>query len=109
MSDEAKKLVEQFGVAVGTAAAPYAPAVKRMTMMEVLALGTLLQEKKRDEAFAALRDKMTDNELADETVALAELMEAARDENYRRRKLAEEITLAVLKAAFSVLLSAVLL
>lgn len=109
MDIQQQKLIDQFGAAIGGAAASYLPAMKRMAMDELLALGTLINEKNIDAAKDAVRDKMTDQELADETVVLAGLIGAMADANKAKRDMAKDMALAIFKAALGVLLSAVFL
>jgi len=105
MTEDTRLLIERFGLAVGTAAAVYVPAIKKMAMTEALALGTLIREGERDKAIKAVRAKMSNDELAQVAVTQKDLLEAMTDENYARRMTANDLSLAVLKAAFSVLLA----
>jgi len=109
MDTQQTKLIDELGQAIGGAAAGYLPAFKRMAMDELLAVGTLLNEKNVDAAMTAIRAKMTNDELAAETVALAGLLGAMADDNAAKRKMANDLLMAIFKAAFGVLLSAAFL
>jgi len=102
-------LIDKCGVAIGGAAAAYVPVLKRMAMEELVAAYALLNEKKIDEVKVAVRAKMTPNEQANEVMAIGVLEGDRADAKVAKLKAINDITEAVLKAAFSVLLSAVLL
>jgi len=108
MEGQTKELILQFGEAIGKAAAVYVPGIKKMTMTELIGFGVLLREGERDAALACVRVKMTNDELAAEAEMQADLLAAMADENYDRRRVAQELVLAILKASLGVLLTAVL-
>jgi hypothetical protein len=106
MDDTATKLVSAFGRGIVENVTPYVPAVKRMAVNELLAFGTLLQSKDYDAAKVMIHEAMTPDELADEKEKLADLTAAMADENAARRRVAGEILAAILRAAFTIVVSA---
>jgi len=106
MDETTTELVKTFGRGVAENVTPYLPAVKRMAVGELLAFGTLLQSKDYDAAKAMIHDAMTADELADEKEKLADLTAAMADENAARRKVAGQILAAILRAVFTIIVSA---
>jgi len=102
-------LIDKCGEAIGGAAAAYVPVLKRMAMQELVAAYTLLNEKKIDEVKLAIRGAMTPDEQANEIMAIGVIEGEHADAKVAKIKALNDINIAVLKAAFSVLLSAVLL
>ena len=101
--------IAQFGAAIGPAALLYLPAIKRLAMSELIALWQLLQAKNQDAAYQAVAAKMTVQELADEKEKLADLAALRATARAENIALANEIAAAVLKAAITILITAVLL
>ena len=101
--------IAQFGAAIGPAALLDLPAIKRLAMSELIALWQLLQANNQDAAYQAVAAKMTVQELADEKEKLAELAALRATARAENIALANEIAAAVLKAAITILITAVLL
>ena len=109
MNPELKeKLIEVFGQLAVSASEQldpaYGEAIARMGVQEALALWTLIQGKKFTEAQAAIRAKMTQQELADEKSKLANLTFESAVTNDKNWTLAG----ALLQAGLKVLLAAAL-
>jgi hypothetical protein len=109
MSEELRLLAETFGKGAAEMAAFYAPSIKRLTLAELVAFGSLIAEKDTDGAIKILHDKMTPEDLAAEKVSLAELTVMMADSNAEKRKIAYDILMSGLRAALSLILSFMLL
>lgn len=107
MEPTTQAAIEKFGLAIGGSIEPYLPALKRFTLAEILAFWDMLDQKNKDAAIQAVHDKMTLPEMAAEKEQLAALTAAMADSNAEKRKLANDILMAILKVALGVALAGV--
>lgn len=109
MSIDTNELILQFGQAIGGAVEPFLPVFKRLMLEELIAVKAALNEGKSDAVLAVLHNGMTLDELAAEKAALVAVTNAMADTNAARRQAAQEVLMAILKAALSVALGLVAL
>lgn len=109
MTTDNTELILQFGQAIGTAATPFIPAFQKMALDEIIAVKALLYQKNTDAALAIVHQKMTLEELAEEKEALVAVTNAMADASAAKRQAAQDVLMAILKAALSVALGMVAL
>jgi len=100
-----KEIIAELGNAIGPSAAAMLPFAKRWTLDELQAAYELYLVKDRDGVIKAFRAKMTNDEAAEATVKMGLLFGQMADDNLARKKAAEDIAWAVLKAVFGMLLT----
>ena len=109
MTTDNNELILQFGEAIGGAVQPFIPAFKRLILDELIAIKAAMNEKNTDAAMAILHNRMTLEELAEEKLALVAVTNAMADSNAAKRQAAQDVLMAILKAALSVALGMVAL
>jgi hypothetical protein len=100
-----KEIIEALGQAIGPSAVALLPAAQRWTLAELQAAYEMYLNKDRDGVMQALRDKMTNDEAAKATMEMGLLFGQIADDNLARKKAADDIAWAILKAVFNMLLS----
>ena len=101
-----QRLFPQAAIDVG---AVYGPAIARMAVVEIAALVEMLNHKRNAEAQAAVRAKMTPEELADEKESLTPLFQQMASDQADALDLGKTLLIAGLKAAATLAMGAGLL
>ena len=105
------ELLDKLPAFVVDAAGVYVPAMTELlcnsTLEEVVAFQRLILKGLNLEALAALRQKMSAQELAAEKEQLAELTKLIAEEQYKRVQLGKSILSAILKAGMIAAMAAV--
>ncbi len=83
----------------------YIEPMKRLVWDELVELAKLLDLGKAKEALAIVEEKMNLEELTRQKVKLADLTEELADENAEKKSMIQELLLATLKIAFSILVA----
>ena len=100
-----KEIIEALGNAIGPSAVALLPVARRWTLAELQAAYEKYLVKDRDGVIAALRDKMTNEEAGEATMQMGLLFGQMADDNLARKVAAEDISWAILKAVFGMLLT----
>ena len=102
-------LLKTFPVGVVDAAQLYGPAIGRMALAELVALAQMIADRLTEEAQAAVREKMSMDELAAEREKLADLAVLMANKRAESIAMGRDILLAILKVAFTMALGVVCL
>ena len=100
-----KEIIAELGQAIGPSASALLPVAQRWTLAELQAAYEKYLNKDRDGVIQALRDKMTNDEAAKATMDMGLLFGQIADDNLARKKAADDIGWAILKAVFNMLLT----